>query len=702
MPRDINDIERKANEIVSDIEENSKVYSDSERWETIEDTTSVTDRAKVSLGRVISYSPREGERAPAKDSVAMEYNNKRRESYLRQVNEGREEKVDSFEKLTDEEKEGFNSFDLSKEEKEASFKEAVERVKRITDARDIVINGDNKVDPNALDENDPKREEAEKKQKGLKGRFDEIKADVDKQIAEYEDLESKIGTARKEIEEIEESIRNATPEEVSGLQESLKNKQEELKGLEDKIKPFLEKKDGQDMTVIDRLKAVRDRMYKKDENNKDLLNRNGEKITLIGDVLSNNDQARWNAVKGLAEVYKDDDLVYGENSGIDGIAPHIGKSKKEFEAKRKEVAENLKNKPEQEVEKNDASGTDESTDGTASDQERDEEAEIQAGNNNGGLTGVAPFVAGAAGAAVANALNDKDEDKQLEGEDDLIVDDGIEQAQLANARNAQQEQPLSYIQMLGYDPSKKLNFNRAENVLNNFLSDENKANQIAILKDPEASKVVFDSMRKVNRNINPFKCAKVYELRDRLINNGDLREQITKIYADENGVPNYEDLKNEYKEGKGIIDSEIEKIKADKGEDSPEYLEALDKKESLNAVINYDNAIDNNLMRGSLLQDFYNGGRDSAKAKISGEQNINENVANSISSVDPDALAKNIEDKQKENELADLRNQTVDVYSKSDEELKKMIEEDHDKSMDSLVADIDAQEQAEKKAEGRD
>ena len=68
MPRDINDIERKANEIVSDIEENSKVYSDSERWETIEDTTSVTDRAKVSLGRVISYNPREGERAPAKDS----------------------------------------------------------------------------------------------------------------------------------------------------------------------------------------------------------------------------------------------------------------------------------------------------------------------------------------------------------------------------------------------------------------------------------------------------------------------------------------------------------------------------------------------------------------------------------------------------------------------------------------------------------
>ena len=464
---------------------------------------------------------------------------------------------------------------------------------------------------------------------------------LEEELARYQEKIDKFDSLTARIDEVQGQLKSGEITEEQS-KEMLKSLEDEKKQLDVELAPI-------------------DQTRKKV---KELQEKIGNKIRK---TISDHELAKKNAIDVMGLMYGDE-LVYSLDDGernIDDIAPK-GKLNQEYLDKKNKIL----NKVPQEKDENEDDNS--SNDGN---EERDLETEEK--DNNSAKT-TEPNV---------DQVNNNDVKEEKSDDSDKEEKSNNAEKKVVNGNVVQEVvQPISYLDLLGYDSSKKLNVSRAEDILNRFLADENKDNQLEMLKDPEASKVVMDSMKKISKNINPLKCKEIREIQKKLLSTGSLKEQVAMLYENNGEVTSYEQLKEEYTKGKDGIYNEIEKVKLTKGEDSLEYQDMVDKVNSLKAVMDFEDVAKKNFEKGSWVQGGYNNIKNyyyNGNAKLFLKEPVN-NEENTISNSD-------VESKQNSNFMIEEYG-AQGVYNKSDKEVKEYVEKVRSESLDSLVADIDAQE----------
>ena len=561
-----------------------------------------------------------------------------KQAYLDSLNSKREQEAKDnnreFKKL------GFDDLDamqiieadnyrFSDEEKKKYLESTFDKTKEIIYARNDYLNGD------LITKDGGTRQE--RKDNGVISQLKKL----EEELARYQEKIDKFDSLTARIDEVQGQLNSGEITEEQS-KEMLKSLEDEKKQLDVELAPI-------------------DQTRKKV---KELQEKIGNKIRK---TISDHELAKKNAIDVMGLMYGDE-LVYSLDDGernIDDIAPK-GKLNQEYLDKKNKIL----NKVPQEKDENEDDNS--SNDGN---EERDLETEEK--DNNSAKT-TEPNV---------DQVNNNDVKEEKSDDSDKEEKSNNAEKKVVNGNVVQEVvQPISYLDLLGYDSSKKLNVSRAEDILNRFLADENKDNQLEMLKDPEASKVVMDSMKKISKNINPLKCKEIREIQKKLLSTGSLKEQVAMLYENNGEVTSYEQLKEEYTKGKDGIYNEIEKVKLTKGEDSLEYQDMVDKVNSLKAVMDFEDVAKKNFEKGSWVQGGYNNIKNyyyNGNAKLFLKEPVN-NEENTISNSD-------VESKQNSNFMIEEYG-AQGVYNKSDKEVKEYVEKVRSESLDSLVADIDAQE----------
>ena len=558
-----------------------------------------------------------------------------KQAYLDSLNSKREQEAKDnnreFKKL------GFDDLDamqiieadnyrFSDEEKKKYLESTFDKTKEIIYARNDYLNGD------LITKDGGTRQE--RKDNGVISQLKKL----EEELARYQEKIDKFDSLTARIDEVQGQLNSGEITEEQS-KEMLKSLEDEKKQLDVELAPI-------------------DQTRKKV---KELQEKIGNKIRK---TISDHELAKKNAIDVMGLMYGDE-LVYSLDDGernIDDIAPK-GKLNQEYLDKKNKIL----NKVPQEKDENEDDNS--SNDGN---EERDLETEEK--DNNSAKT-TEPNV---------DQVNNNDVKEEKSDDSDKEEKSNNAEKKVVNGNVVQEVvQPISYLDLLGYDSSKKLNVSRAEDILNRFLADENKDNQLEMLKDPEASKVVMDSMKKISKNINPLKCKEIREIQKKLLSTGSLKEQVAMLYENNGEVTSYEQLKEEYTKGKDGIYNEIEKVKLTKGEDSLEYQDMVN---SLKAVMDFEDVAKKNFEKGSWVQGGYNNIKNyyyNGNAKLFLKEPVN-NEENTISNSD-------VESKQNSNFMIEEYG-AQGVYNKSDKEVKEYVEKVRSESLDSLVADIDAQE----------
>lgn len=138
--------------------------------------------------------------------------------------------------------------------------------------------------------------------------------------------------------------------------------------------------------------------------------------------------------------------------------------------------------------------------------------------------------------------------------------------------------------MLGYNPDNVMNFENSASILDRFANDFTDKTRLEMLNDPEAKKVILDSLRITGKNLSPKKAKMFDATRMKILKlaKGPMMEMALKDI----GIENPENIKKEFNEANKEYNSKRKEL-----EDSlnKEGLSEEDKRAISNQITELDN-----------------------------------------------------------------------------------------------------------------